>query len=307
MSATGARRFAFTLMEAFAVMFLLAGLAFVAIVLMPSWRRGPGISSRRLVCAANLKGIGTTCKIYANDNNGAWPVPPFDESRIGLIDYTVQVGGGAGSIRSPGRMQPSVGGSGGARQLSVTRAFWMLVRSGDIVPRQFVCPQSGDMDEHERSIDEFYDFAGYKNVSYGFQVPFGPSSTRAHEGRDNRMALAADKGPYVDADVATPTAEAELPVGPRGSSYGVDPKPWRPFNSPNHGNEGQNVLFADGHAAFMRTPVVGVDHDNIYTIATEGVGETDVWFGESPWEGSSHPRGPMAGGGLSGTDSVIFP
>jgi prepilin-type processing-associated H-X9-DG protein len=39
----------------------------------------------------------------------------------------------------------------------------------------------------------------------------------------------------------------------------------RQGNSDNHGQDGQNVLYADGHVEFQTNPFVGVDRDNIYT------------------------------------------
>jgi prepilin-type processing-associated H-X9-DG protein len=41
-------------------------------------------------------------------------------------------------------------------------------------------------------------------------------------------------------------------------------------NSPNHEQEGQNVLYADGHVSYELTPFVGIGKDNIYT-ARDGV------------------------------------
>ena len=80
---------------------------------------------------------------------------------------------------------------------------------------------------------------------------------------------------------------------------------WRPFNSRNHGGEGQNVLYADGHASFERTPTVGVDHDNIYTVALDNSTYAGIVIGESPWKRSAHPF--AAAPDASSTDSVIFP
>ncbi|HEY5140530.1 MAG TPA: hypothetical protein VIJ25_14615, partial [Methylococcales bacterium] len=35
-------------------------------------------------------------------------------------------------------------------------------------------------------------------------------------------------------------------------------------NSPNHQQEGQNVLYGDAHVAFESRPDVGIEQDNIY-------------------------------------------
>ncbi|MCH8150203.1 MAG: hypothetical protein IH987_19865 [Planctomycetes bacterium] len=93
--------------------------------------------------------------------------------------------------------------------------------------------------------------------------------SRATKTRDNRLAIAADKGPYVDAAGKPPAADPTL-LGSDPAQFTVmDSKPWPPFHSPNHGGEGQIELYADGHASFVRTPTVGVDHDHIYTVALD--------------------------------------
>jgi prepilin-type N-terminal cleavage/methylation domain-containing protein/prepilin-type processing-associated H-X9-DG protein len=303
---TGRR--AFTLIECLVVLAIFGLIVVFFVLPRLSSRRGP--LTRRLVCESNLKGIGTACKIYANDNNEEWPTPAFDQTAIGGIAYTVRVGGGEGSVRSPNRTQPSIGGSGGARQLSTTRAFWMLVRSGDVTEKQFICPQSKMTTSQTKNIDANYDFASGANVSYGFQVPFGPAFTRATEGKENRMALIADRGPYRTANAPTPPLNLTA-ISPRPSSYGGNraaQTKWRPFGSPNHQGEGQNVLFADGHSEFVRFPTAGVDGDNIYTIATDTGSPTDYTHGESPWRRSAPPRSlPNSSASLPSTDSVIFP
>lgn len=304
---------ALTLLEMVAVLFVL-GVVFLLVisVVLPGLFRQRGDCSYRLVCASNIKGIGTSSKIYANENRENWPMPAFDEALVGQIDYTVKVGGGEGSVRSPNRLQPSLSGPGGARQLSVTRAMWMLVRSGDITVKQFICPNGGDVEDSTTGtgayLDAYYDFTDYKNVSYGFQVPFGPPGTRAREDVDNRMIFAADKGPYIDPSVAAPPPGLKPIIAPPGTYSIPKPNPWQPFNSRNHQGEGQNVLYADGHAEFKRVPTVGVDGDNIYTIALDNVNESSWVAGESPWQRSLPPFTPFGvSSTLSSTDSVIFP
>jgi prepilin-type processing-associated H-X9-DG protein len=39
-------------------------------------------------------------------------------------------------------------------------------------------------------------------------------------------------------------------------------------NSNNHNEDGQNVLYADGHVEFQQNPFVGIDRDNVFTART---------------------------------------
>jgi hypothetical protein len=283
---------------------------FVVLPALNSRRGHPGV---RLVCASNLKGIGTSGAIYANDNNSRWPVPAFDESMTGQIDYAVPVGGGYGSRRSPNCTQPSEHGNGGARQLSVTRSMWMLVRSGDITTKQFLCPTSGDRENNRKEVelylDSYYDFADYRSVSYGYQVPFGPQITRAGDWMPRDMPLAADKGPFLTANTQVPSESLAATVVTVPSSDIRQAGEWRPFNSLNHAGEGQNVLFRDGHVQFLRTPIVGIGLDNIYTVALDAL-QVDLRVrGESPWARSAPPLLTVdpEGRATSANDSVIFP
>gem|GEM_PF-7086990 len=128
--------------------------------------------SKRLTCASNLSGISKPCKIYAQpidvtrgDIPSLWPAKhPAPASKI---KYTVPVGGGRGTPASPDRTQPCRFGPGGAEEVSLTRFFWMMLRSGDAQPKDFICPSSGDMPDPTVDIEQYYDFSGYRHVSYG--------------------------------------------------------------------------------------------------------------------------------------------
>jgi len=307
---TSARRQSFTQRDVIGILVFLSIILILWGALTPRLR-GPGHRiSPRLFCASNLKGIGTSCKIYANDFDGSWPIPGFDEEFVGRVDYRVKVGGGDGNARSPNRTKPSQSGPGGATQLSVSRALWMFVRSGDITVKQLTCPTSGDTDDEtgKQNIDEYYDFTSYRNLSYGYQVPYGHEETRPRDGMDNKMVLAADKGPYPTAQLSPPPPGLKpIPPGPSYSTK--SPEGWSLFNSPNHPGEGQNVLYADGHVQFRRVPTVGVDGDNIYTVALDNYNESSRVAGESPWMRSLPPFLPFDSDGapFSSTDSVIFP
>ncbi|MBI3832701.1 MAG: hypothetical protein HY287_00020 [Planctomycetes bacterium] len=283
--------------------------------------------SRRDQCALNVRGIGNSMKIYANDNQEKWAIPAFKRGLIdnGGIDYLNNRSATDGEPTDSGEVgfdranettsETPGNPSGGSTAVSVTRSFWMMVRSGDIAERQFICPSSRDaVDPGDFLFDggDYYDFAGYENISYGYQVPFGPRDTQPREGADGRQVVAADKGPYY-LDRLDPMFETR-----RGKPLYYDDSPlrWRPYNSPNHGRQGQNVLRGDGSGLFFDTPLAGVNGDNIYTLMTD-----DGWdengsnriHGESPHYSSfpnPYPGQNAFGPGpnrYSSTDSLIYP
>jgi prepilin-type N-terminal cleavage/methylation domain-containing protein len=317
---------AFTLIE---LLVVVAIIALLISILLPSLSRARELS-KKLVCASNLKGIGTACAIYSNehpDNFDLWPTPIFNEvaatgtnptfveyvsgtdQTIGLLgNYSAGTGGGDSNNKPPiGLDRTEQSTKDDTDGISPTRAFWMLVRTGDVTVNQFVCPSSGAIRDDTREIELYYDFQSIDNCSYGYQVPFGPRTVRASANLDPRMAVAADRGPYSDS-TGNETVPLDIPVTEESP-----PTDWRQFNSPNHGGqgsgEGQNVLFADSHATFERTPTAGVDKDNIYTLQlwTEDDPSGRV-SGESPVTQSGPYPGYLALDTKdSETDSLIWP
>lgn len=311
----------FTLIE---LLVVIAIIALLISILLPSLSRARELS-KRLVCGSNVKGIGTSAKIYANENQEKWMIPAFKRSVIDGegIDYTnagkVDSSNDFGSVGSQrtfeSTSETASNPSAGTKEVSVTRAYWMMVRSGDITVKQFICPSAGDTEDPTEDLDLYYDFEGYKNISYGYQVPFGPKDTQPREGIDNRQVLAADKSPFY----------VESPVSWRNSK-GTDlviedsPKEWQVYNSPNHGGrssgEGQNCLYGDGHASFNRLPAVGIDNDNIYTLIGPEFGtskHTNIIHGYTVWTSSDpnpYPGQNAFGQGpnkYASTDSLIYP
>ncbi len=269
-----------------------------------------------MVCKKNLTGISTAAAVYANENNEKWMIPPYNSD----IDYAngerINYTPGSGVPVGYERDWPSLSrDTDASTALSVTRCFWMLVRADTIRPSQFVCPSSSDERDPTGDPEPFYDFTDISNVSYGYQVPFGPRDTRPREGADNRQILAADQGPFYVAPSKLDWLSPETGEPIRADEF---PRAWRPYNSPNHGGsgngEGQNCIYGDRHVEFARKPAVGIDDDNIYTLMT------DAWdqpHGANRAHGappSTFPtRDPFPGDGALGstdyssTDSLIYP
>lgn len=255
-------------------------------------RMSPG-----LICAANLKGIGNGLATYAEANNDFWPIPAHmaaEADDVGRVTYAPhQIGTKRGN-----RWQPDAGRSTDQdAALSTTRAFWELIRAGSASPKSFVCPASKDLHDEEEDPHEFWDFRNYCEISYGYQVPFGKRG-RPRMNVDPDMALAADKGPF---GAALETGWPD-PGSPKANRNSI-PQDWKPWNSPNHGGEGQNVLYSDAHVEFVTTPLAGWKKDNIYTRWSQPDADRDenelARIQGTPPTGIETPWGD--------TDSLIYP
>jgi len=253
------------------------------------------------------------------------------------------------------RDQESVNANVPAGQLvSVTRSLWLLVSSEHTVTEKYICPSSvEDAADPTTDIRRYYDFKGYGYLSYGYQVPFyekhNQCRPRLGSDFDPRMVFLGDKNPGI---IRSPNHQAfESAAGPnpsvvaynaanRGGGTFGDGGKWlyqlgdrnallnpdqhsaeelRPFNSPNHGGrlqgEGQNVGRADGSVEFVKTPLAGIDQENIYSqhlfrddISPSLRYQMGAWPGVRP-VGMPGYRGIHAGDPEihSSTDTLLIP
>ncbi len=328
----------FTLIE---LLVVIAIIALLIAILLPSLARARELS-KRTACATQLKSIGTGSEIYSNDHSGSWMVPPHKTvSWLGgegdFIDWPGKVGGHSviAAVDQVYRRtlwadcestDGEIGNPQDATCPSVTRALWQLIRDTRVEPKIMACPSSDSdivdplrdnpdgstlvQNRNIRSPEVFYDFEGYRTISYAYQVPFGrgdQNRCKASSNTDSRMAVIADKGPFSvrgnQAASESGGGDGVLPLasvftgnsGYRDSGGTAhddrlsnllpesNPLRWRRGNSPNHGGrgngEGQNVYRIDGSTRFEMKPCAGIDNDNIYLrqgADTAGAGEDDA-------------------------------
>jgi hypothetical protein len=184
-------------------------------------------------CMMNLSQVFDGLTQYASDHDGKFPV--------------------VASV--PGSPYWKVGYQGKENH-SNTRPLWLLVKLKYASSDVFVCPgapggEAVSLDYGE--IRRCCDFPSRKHISYSYRIMCG----RAVEGKFVcRKVLMADSNPLFE----------KLPDDYSKSLTVRLTKDLLSLNSINHRRRGQNVLFEDGGAEFVRTRHIGILGDDIYTV-----------------------------------------
>jgi len=245
----------FTLVE---VLVVIGVIAVLISILLPSLNRARE-TANRIKCASNLRQIGQAILLYGNSNLLSYPRAIFSGGPQVTPDCTSNGGyNTAGQCTDPFVL--------GAPKLvnNVSESYFLLLKTQDITPEVFTCPSSNaERDNYgggTGTANLVVNFSNIvKNLSFSFANPFpdnyafGQAYTLLANGEPT-FAVAADMNPGTSG-----VGDNVITVSTSSSGVGM-----RFGNSNNHGKDGQNVLYMDGHVEFQNNPFVGVIRDNIY-------------------------------------------
>jgi prepilin-type processing-associated H-X9-DG protein len=248
---------------------------FALAVLVPATQMSQ-FEAFRIQCSDNLSQIGRAMIVYANDYDDEFP---RSGGRNSVWAPTIP---GWNAFNRYMAYGISADGSGGSANIS--SCFYLLVKYAEMMPGFFVCPgdagttafQLSDVGVGFGGLISLWDFGPEpsRHCSYAYQMPFGFYAPSMSD--DPGLALAADRNPLMD----SPAAEAKIYPGIYNPDAGREAVKYG--NAIAHDEEGQNVLFLDGHVAFEDHSFCGIHDDNIYTYWNGG----DIRMGGAPVLGS---------------------
>jgi len=146
---------------------------------------------------------------------------------------------------------------------SNTRPLFLLFALGYTeTPEDFICCSraQAELPPLKRAdIATHRDFPSRRYVTYSYALM---PNQRVQRTAFGARPLMADMNPHFEALLSDPP-QSDPPLFDKAAAH---------LNSPNHGRRGQNVLFGDGHARYLRTRFIGDAPDDIYTLKDNALG-----------------------------------
>ncbi len=269
------RRKGFTLIE---LLVVIAIIGLLVSILVPSINQAQK-AAKRAACQANLSGLGKALAMYQTANKDRYPFISGETQNGGpsrkllAMKYKATADYGNVNEEADGSVFELDGEWDEATNLNMVENLNLLFKEDFINSwKNFRCPQVGGdiMDRSDPEDEPMYGFIsdnGAAFVDYGYHVGYFMTeeryfnAARLYAGTRGNMIIIGDQCGWDSID-------EEVVV----SNFGDGNNGGQGFN---HGDDGLNLLRADGAVNWSQSVFGGADKNNVFTADMDGEGDVD--------------------------------